>query len=361
MSERFELAVVGGGVIGLACAWRAAQRGLRVAVLDAGAPGNASHAAAGMLAPGERARRERPPADAAQPCELRALPRLRRRARGADRASTSPSGSAARSSSRSTRRTSRSWRRSTPPSRRKASRRSSSTAMPAARSSRASRRDRRGLWTRDEGQVTRARSSRRWSGRAAQRASRSPRRPRRARGDLEADRIVAVATATTRIEAGRVLLAAGARTGSEHWLPEAARLPVEPVKGQLLRARLSEPPARILVRSASAYVVPRPDGRVVVGATSERSGFDESRTVEARGAPGRGDALPARDRGGPRPGALRRLPARDPDGLPLIGATASTASSSRRATTATGSCSRPSPRRDRGAPDGSRLRPGSLR
>src|SRR4051794_41849303 len=64
MSERFDLAVVGGGVIGLACAWRAAQRGLRVAVLDAGGPSNASHAAAGMLAPaselGESARRLTP-------------------------------------------------------------------------------------------------------------------------------------------------------------------------------------------------------------------------------------------------------------------------------------------------------------
>ena len=45
-----DVAVVGGGPIGLASAWRAAQRGLRVCVLDAGEPG-AWHVAAGMLAP----------------------------------------------------------------------------------------------------------------------------------------------------------------------------------------------------------------------------------------------------------------------------------------------------------------------
>ena len=55
-----DVAVVGGGPIGLACAWRAAQRGLSVVVLDAGEPG-AWNVAAGMLAPvseadfGERA------------------------------------------------------------------------------------------------------------------------------------------------------------------------------------------------------------------------------------------------------------------------------------------------------------------
>ena len=81
-SEQPDVAVVGGGPIGLACAWRAAQRGLRVLVLDAGEPG-AWHVAAGMLAPvaeaefGEEALLE---------LGLRARGRLRRllrRARGA--------------------------------------------------------------------------------------------------------------------------------------------------------------------------------------------------------------------------------------------------------------------------------------
>jgi glycine oxidase len=47
-----DVAVVGGGVIGLAAAWRARQRGLEVVVLDRGELGaGTSHAAAGMLAP----------------------------------------------------------------------------------------------------------------------------------------------------------------------------------------------------------------------------------------------------------------------------------------------------------------------
>lgn len=48
----FDVIVVGGGVIGLASAWRLAQRGLRVAVIERGEPGGGtSHVAAGMLAP----------------------------------------------------------------------------------------------------------------------------------------------------------------------------------------------------------------------------------------------------------------------------------------------------------------------
>src|ERR687893_2312230 len=47
-----DVAVVGGGVVGLAVAWRAAQRGRRVCVLERNELGSgASHVAAGMLAP----------------------------------------------------------------------------------------------------------------------------------------------------------------------------------------------------------------------------------------------------------------------------------------------------------------------
>ena len=49
-SESYDVAVVGGGAIGLACAREAARRGARAVVFDAGEPG-AWHVAAGMLAP----------------------------------------------------------------------------------------------------------------------------------------------------------------------------------------------------------------------------------------------------------------------------------------------------------------------
>ena len=54
LSDRrtYDVVVVGGGAIGLCCAWRASQRGARVVVLDrAHPPAGATRVAAGMLAP----------------------------------------------------------------------------------------------------------------------------------------------------------------------------------------------------------------------------------------------------------------------------------------------------------------------
>ena len=51
-SDALDAVVVGGGALGLACAWRAARRGVQVRVLERDQPGaGASHVAAGMLAP----------------------------------------------------------------------------------------------------------------------------------------------------------------------------------------------------------------------------------------------------------------------------------------------------------------------
>src|SRR5256885_5153200 len=50
--QSHDAVVVGGGLIGMACAWRAAERGMSVAVLERAQPGaGASGVAAGMLAP----------------------------------------------------------------------------------------------------------------------------------------------------------------------------------------------------------------------------------------------------------------------------------------------------------------------
>lgn len=54
-NDRTEVVIAGGGVIGLACAWRVAQAGRRVTVCDPGDEHAASRAAAGMLAPATEA------------------------------------------------------------------------------------------------------------------------------------------------------------------------------------------------------------------------------------------------------------------------------------------------------------------
>jgi glycine oxidase len=75
------------------------------------------------------------------------------------------------------------------------------------------------------------------------------------------------------LDAASVVVAAGA--ASARLLPE---LPVRPVKGQLLHLR-GEPLLTRTVRGIDAYIVPRSDGRLLVGATVEERG--EDRTVTA--------------------------------------------------------------------------------
>jgi glycine oxidase len=78
-----------------------------------------------------------------------------------------------------------------------------------------------------------------------------------------------------RIEAGQVVLAAGAWT-SELGLPAEASIPVRPVKGQILRLHDPAGPGLLtrVVRYHGGYLVPRGDGRYVLGATMEERGHD---------------------------------------------------------------------------------------
>jgi glycine oxidase len=83
------------------------------------------------------------------------------------------------------------------------------------------------------------------------------------------------------LRAETVVLAAGAWSGAAEWLPEHVRPPVRPVKGQVLelRRRDGEPAARHILASERVYMVPRGDGRLVVGATVEEMGFDTAVTA----------------------------------------------------------------------------------
>jgi glycine oxidase len=78
-----------------------------------------------------------------------------------------------------------------------------------------------------------------------------------------------------------VLLAAGAWSGAVEWLPEHARPSVRPVKGQVLELRRRDdgPPAQRILASERVYLVPRDDGRLIVGATVEEMGFDTAVTA----------------------------------------------------------------------------------
>ncbi len=90
-------------------------------------------------------------------------------------------------------------------------------------------------------------------------------------------RLVGVITADGREHrAEHVVLAAGAWSGTAAWLPPPARPPVRPVKGQILTLRGSpdQPVCHRMVASERVYLVPRRDGRLIVGATVEERGFD---------------------------------------------------------------------------------------
>lgn len=131
------------------------------------------------------------------------------------------------------------------------------------------------------------------------------------------------------LPADTVVVAAGWRTAQLPGVPRRLRTAVRPVKGQLLvlRPAPGAPPpvraaVRALVRGRPLYLVPRADGRLVVGATEEERGEDT--TVTAGGirtlldaavdlAPGVDELLVDETLAGLRPGSR--------DGRPLIGVT----------------------------------------
>jgi glycine oxidase len=100
--------------------------------------------------------------------------------------------------------------------------------------------------------------------------------------DRGGERVTGVALADgRRVDAEHVVLAAGPWSGQIEGLPPAARVPVRPVKGQILRLRDPAGPGllRRVVRFRNGYLVPRMDGRYVLGATVEERGFELSATA----------------------------------------------------------------------------------
>jgi glycine oxidase len=130
---------------------------------------------------------------------------------------------------------------------------------------------------------------------------------------------VLVRTAATSWEADSAVMAAGSWS-SRIRVEGADPVPVKPIRGQLLQLQASPGVLQRPVWGEAGYLVPWPDGSVLVGATVEDVGFDESSTDEARRSllamaaalvPALKDSPIVDVRAGLRP--------RGPDDLPLVG------------------------------------------
>lgn len=325
-----DVLVIGGGIIGLVTAWRAAQRGLRTTVVDPDPGGGAARVAAGMLAAvtelhyGEQmllglnvASATRYPAFAAeleaasgQDIGFRPCGTLAVALDSDDRAHLRELHALQhRSGLQSEWLTGRECRRLEP------------MLAPGVRG---------GLRVDGDHQVDPRRLAAALLT-ACERAGVVFHRDRAERLVVVRDRAAgAVLAAGTELAADQIVLAAGSLSGRLAGLPDEVVPPVRPVKGQVLR--LTVPAAyapfltrtvRAVVRGSHVYLVPRENGELVVGATSEEMGWDT--TVTAGGVyellrdahelvPGITELPLTETRAGLRPAS--------PDNAPLLGPTA---------------------------------------
>jgi glycine oxidase len=96
------------------------------------------------------------------------------------------------------------------------------------------------------------------------------------------DRVTGVTlTDGSDVPAENVVVAAGPWSSSLDGIPDGARVPLHPIKGQILRLHDPGGPGLLtrVLRMTGGYVVPRGDGRYVIGATMEERGFDTTVTV----------------------------------------------------------------------------------
>jgi glycine oxidase len=134
----------------------------------------------------------------------------------------------------------------------------------------------------------------------------------------DGERIAGVETDAGMIAAAHIVVAGGAWSG-ELLRTTGLDLPVTPVRGQMILFRAKPGQIRHIVLDGGRYVIPRRDGRTLVGSTLERVGFDKSTTesalAELRAAavrliPALGDCPVEHHWAGLRPGS--------PTGIPCI-------------------------------------------
>lgn len=98
--------------------------------------------------------------------------------------------------------------------------------------------------------------------------------------EARGDRVVAVHAAGRAIPCGQVVMAAGAWSGL--LLGSLGVIaPTPPLKGQIVLLRQEGPLLKRIVEHGKSYLVPREDGRVLMGATEEDAGFDTRSTAAA--------------------------------------------------------------------------------
>lgn len=103
--------------------------------------------------------------------------------------------------------------------------------------------------------------------------------PNRVRGIAISNGDIVVDTEKGSLSAGAVVLAAGSWSGQLAIEGVEARVPVRPVRGQLLSLSWRGAPLRRVTWSSRCYLVPWDDGTLLVGATVEEAGFDERTTT----------------------------------------------------------------------------------
>jgi glycine oxidase len=102
-----------------------------------------------------------------------------------------------------------------------------------------------------------------------------------ARLDMAGGRLIGVVAGERAHRADIVVLAAGAWSREVAGLPKELRPPVRPIKGQMLALKMApdDTLVRHVVWAPKAYLVPRLDGRLLIGATVEECGFDAALTA----------------------------------------------------------------------------------
>ncbi len=322
-TSEFDLAVVGAGVIGLSVAWRAAQRGLRVVVLERDQPGAGStHVAAGMLAPVSEALLSEQPllhlglaSAGAYPAFIEELEELSGVATGYHACGTLLAARDADEAEALGRELAMRTRLGLTVRRLRASeaRALEPALAPVLRLA---------LEIPDDHAVDPRRLISALAVALARAGGKLRNRAEVTGVRVSGDRVTGVGLAGgEHLAVEQVVVASGA------WglagLPDEARVPLRPVKGQILRMRDPDGPGLVnhVLRMHGGYLVPRGDGRYVLGATSEERGFDTSVTAGAVYAllrdatellPGIGELELEEISAGLRPAA--------PDNAPVIGA-----------------------------------------